>query len=133
VEIEDLSDIGSNIPAYCRALEASLKATLKYRVPTLIVHSYLTPKIIYYLATEELLEDKERVKKIYTTDIQEIALSVLMKIPGVGPKTAARLLSTFKSLKGIANASLEDLLSVQGVGRQKAKLIYDVFHTEFRR
>lgn len=131
VEIEDLSEIEESVPAYGKALETSLKTTLKYRVPTFLSHIYLTPKIIYYLATEELFEKKKKEKKIYTTDIQEIALSTLMKIPGIGAKTAARILSTFKSLRGVANSTLEDLMKVEGLGRQKAKLIYDVFNVEF--
>jgi ERCC4-type nuclease len=131
VEIEDLSEIGDSIPAYGKALEVSLKTTLKYRVPTILSHMYLTPKIIYYLATEDLFENKKKEKKIYTTDIQEIALSTLMKIPGIGAKTAARILSTFKNLRGVANSTLEDLMKVEGLGRQRAKLIYDVFNVEF--
>jgi Fanconi anemia group M protein len=132
VEIEDFSEIEESVPAYGKALETSLKTTLKYRVPTFLSHIYLTPKIIYYLATEDLFENKKKEKKIYTTDIQEIALSTLMKIPGIGAKTAARILSTFKSLRGVANSTLEDLMKVEGLGRQRAKLIYDVFNVEFR-
>jgi len=131
VEIEDFSEIGDSIPAYSKALEASLKTTLRYGIPTILSHVYLTPKMIYYLATEDLFNKKKKEKKIYTTDIQEIALSVLMKIPGIGAKTAARILSTFKSLRGVANSTLEDLMKVEGLGRQRAKLIYDVFHVEF--
>jgi ERCC4-type nuclease len=54
-----------------------------------------------------------------------------MKIPGVGPKTAARLLAAFKSLRNIANSDVEDLQRVEGLGRQRARLIYEVFNAEF--
>jgi len=131
VEIEDMSEIESNILSYSKALEISLKSTIKYNVPVILTQIYLTPKIIHYIATENLYQKKKKEKKIYTTDIQEIALSVLMKIPGIGPKTAARILTVFKTLRNVANSTIEDLMKIEGVGKQKAKLIYEVFNTRF--
>lgn len=131
VELEEFSEIDESLYAYRNALEAALKSALKYGVPVVFAHSLLTPLIIYYLASEDLFSRKKNERKIYTSDVQEIALSVLMKIPSVGPKTAARLLAAFKSLKNIANADVEDLLRVEGLGKQRAKLIYEVFNVKF--
>jgi Fanconi anemia group M protein len=131
VELEEFSEIDESLYAYRNALEVALKSAMKYGVPVVFAHSLITPLIIYYLASEDLSSKKKEEKKIYTSDAQEIALSVLMKIPSVGPKTAARLLAAFKSLKNIANADVEDLLRVEGLGKQRAKLIYEVFNVEF--
>ncbi len=45
---------------------------------------------------------------------------LLSEVPGVGPETAAALLDRFGSLRGIANANPNDLLTVAGVGPKRA-------------
>ncbi|MET7028555.1 excinuclease ABC subunit UvrC [Sediminicola luteus] len=52
--------------------------------------------------------------------------SELEGIEGIGEKTAQDLLKTFKSVKRIKEASVEDLAKT--VGAAKAKKIYDTFH-----
>lgn len=52
--------------------------------------------------------------------------SELEGIEGIGEKTAQDLLKTFKSVKRIKEASVEDLAKV--VGASKAKKIYETFH-----
>ena len=52
--------------------------------------------------------------------------SVLENIEGVGEKTAQDLLKTFKSVKRVKEASIENL--AQAVGLAKAKKIYETFH-----
>lgn len=56
--------------------------------------------------------------------------SQLAEIPGVGEATAARLLTRFKSVKRIKEASLNDLEEV--VGRKVAANVYDYFNEENR-
>ncbi|MET6989344.1 excinuclease ABC subunit UvrC [Sediminicola arcticus] len=52
--------------------------------------------------------------------------SELEEIEGIGEKTAQDLLKTFKSVKRIKEASIEDLAKT--VGTAKAKKIYETFH-----
>ena len=55
-------------------------------------------------------------------------VSELDGIPGVGPATAATLMKTFKSVKRMKEASLEDLS--EAVGKAKGAVVYGHFHPQ---
>jgi excinuclease ABC subunit C len=50
--------------------------------------------------------------------------SQLEDIPGIGPKKRAKLLQRFGGARGVAQASVEDLMTVQGVSKALAESIY---------
>jgi len=53
--------------------------------------------------------------------------SPLQSIPGIGPKTAKRLLTFFGSLKEIKEATLDDLKKIPFLSSKKAEAIYEFF------
>ncbi len=63
--------------------------------------------------------------------IEDIQLYVLSGIPGIDAKTAKKLLKAFGSLRAIANASVNDLMKVYGIGPELATRIYRVFNHRF--
>ncbi|WP_281246540.1 helix-hairpin-helix domain-containing protein [Desulfovibrio litoralis] len=51
----------------------------------------------------------------------------LLRLPGIGEKTARLLLTHFGSIKEILLAKEEGLAEIAGIGKQKAKQIWQLF------
>ena len=54
--------------------------------------------------------------------------SVLEHIPGLGQKRRQILLKQFGGLQGVSSAGVEALASIEGISKQLAQRIYDIFH-----
>ena len=63
----------------------------------------------------------KKIKK--STDIEKQQLSVLSSLPGVGEKTAIRMLEKFGTPLQVFGASVTDLSKVSGLGNERAKKI----------
>ena len=56
--------------------------------------------------------------------------STLEDIPGIGKTRRRALLTHFKSIKRIAEASIEELQEAEGIGPAQAKVIYAHYHKD---
>ena len=52
--------------------------------------------------------------------------TLLSQIPGISPRTAKALLERFGSIAGTAMAGPEELMSIEGVGRERARAIREL-------
>ena len=66
------------------------------------------------------VEDKKKDK--FSED-KEALLSMVESLPDVGTAIAMAMLKQFRTLKGVVNASREDLVSVDGIGVKRAEKI----------
>ena len=55
--------------------------------------------------------------------------SELSKIPGVGPARRQALIKFYGSVEGVRKASVDELMSVQGINEPVAQRIWEYFHT----
>lgn len=56
-------------------------------------------------------------------------LNVVTGIPGIAEKQGNALLAHFGSIEAIITASIEELQAVDGIGKEKAKVIYTTLHS----
>ncbi len=129
-EVMERRDIHENV---IRSVLA--KIAIEYHVPILWAKSIEdTAQYVSFIAKRQLKEgEKTRYVKIIKKphNDNEVLESVLSSIPQINAKLSQRLLSKFKTLKKIANAKVEQLMSVEGIGEKKAKKIYEVFNKEW--
>jgi len=106
----------------------------KFGIP--IVYSPSWQWTALYIKTKAEALGRPEEKKVYPIrhekkpmDIHERILYVAEGL--VGPTIARRLLEEFGTLKNIANASRVELMRVEGIGKERAELIWRVFNTRW--
>jgi Fanconi anemia group M protein len=106
-----------------------LSILLEFNVPIIFTKdSQDTAKFISVLAKKQ---DKEHVSLRvikHSFNKKEQMQFILEGFPGIGPATAKKLLKKFKTIKTIANASLEELKEAIG---KKAEILKKLFEEEY--
>ncbi len=129
----DLYNVRNIHPNAVRGAISSI--TIKYGIP--IIYSQNEEDSVEYIVRLALREhEKEDVetilrghKKVLT--FEERQIYVLMGLPYISEKLAMRLLEKFKTIKNIANATIEELTEIKGIGKEKAEKIYSVFNESY--
>ncbi|MEM0505136.1 MAG: ERCC4 domain-containing protein [Sulfolobales archaeon] len=111
---------------------ALITAILRFRViPYYTEDSRHTAEVIKHVA-EKLSAEKpfksysRRAIKPRGDDIREWQLYVLQSLPGIGVKTARKLLEKFGNLRAVFNASQSELSVIDGISEEKASKIIKV-------
>ena len=100
---------------------------LKHKTPIIFTKNYQdTAKFIWVLARRKEKEMPLNVTK-KSLNKKERLQFILEGFPGIGPKTARKLLEKFKTLKNISNASIEELTEVIG----KKADIFKLFEEQY--
>ncbi|MEM0066237.1 MAG: ERCC4 domain-containing protein [Sulfolobales archaeon] len=134
-DLEKMKYITSN---YKSVLAALYYSSIVDRVPVILtsdpkhtaeVLKYLSIKLYespYALRTTTVSKNKPR-----DAPLSEWQLYVVSALPGVGIKTAERLLRKFGSVKRVFNASIAELASTEGLSEEKANLIFRVINEPY--
>ena len=119
-------------PNAVRGMLASL--ALSFRIPIIQTKNQKeTAALLFLIAQRESGHpaspgQQHKGKPSTLSQMQEYFVSAL---PGIGSVLSVPLLSEFKSVQNIANASLDDLQKVELIGEKKAKTIHNIFHAEY--
>lgn len=108
-----------------------LSIILNYKVPIIFTKNYEdTAKFIAVLAKKEKKELPLNITK-KSLSTSERTRFILEGFPGVGPKTAKKLLSKFKTIKNIINADKGELREVLGKKEESfSKIIENQYRTK---
>ncbi len=122
---------GWRIQSILRVLDTLL---IDFKIP--VLNTPNKKATIEWLVAKAKSLGKTEEKKVYRMRVEKKPMSLHDRIiyvaeSIVGPKLARRLLSRFKTLKAIANARVEELMSVEGIGEKRAREIYMIFNTEW--
>lgn len=105
---------------------------VKSNVPVVFCGKYFAPTLIKFV--EKAYEGKEkRFQKEYIptrrrTTKKEFKIHMVASVPGVDLELAKRLLNHFdNSVPRIMEASVEELMEVEGIGQKKSEKIKEVF------
>ena len=105
-----------------------LSILLKHKVPIIFTKdSEDTAKFISVLAKRKLKELSLNVSK-KSLNKKERLQFILESFPGIGPKSAKKLLTKFKTIKNIINASEKELKETLG---KKAEIIKKLIESEY--
>ncbi len=94
-----------------------------------------TSELIYAIAKHEQIA-KKRPMRIYakkrTATIAQTQRSIIEMLPMVGPKLAKVLLENFGNIENIINASEQELLEVEGMGKKRVKIIRNILSLRYK-
>ena len=110
---------------------------LEWDLPVVMVPSQRWTVIYLASLAEDLSKEKEtkvyplRVKEKVTRP-EDYARMVIEGLPNISGQRAINLLKHFGTVRNIANASVEELAEVEGIGRKIAEKIYETFNLEWK-
>jgi len=104
-----------------------LSILLKYNVPIIYSKDYKdTAKFLYLLAKKKETETSIRAKKKSFNKKEQLQY-ILEGFPGIGAKTAKKLLKKYKTIKAIINQPLEELKKELGKKAEIFKLLEESY------
>ncbi len=132
IEGENLYVRGGIKPEAVRG--ALVSVALDFKIPIFWTRNPKeTAEVIRTIARREREEGRRRIRLGIRKPgtIREFQEHIVASLPGVDYVLAKRLLKRFKTVEKVITANEEELTSVQGIGRKKAKKIREVLQSEY--
>ena len=120
--VDEIEDIMENPFVFYGAMSTIV---IDFKIPIIPTpNASDTAKLLVAMCSRKESTNGHYLKKIKkSTDIEKQQLSVLSSLPGVGEKTAIRMLEKFGTPLQVFGASVTDLSKVSGLGNERAKKI----------
>ena len=115
---------------------ALLTLTLSFDIPVLRSMSEAETARVILIAAEQLRRRRgtmARRMRPQIRDLHRLQLLMLQGVPEIGPVKAMALLERFGTPAGLANASVEELSKVRGIGPRTAERLFDILHSNSRK
>ena len=109
--------------------------TVKYGIP--VIYSVNEDDTVEYIVRLAIREhEKEDIDSVLrghkkVLSFEERQIYILMGLPYISETLAKRLLEEFKTIRNIANANIEELTKIKGIGKEKAEKIYNLFNESY--
>ncbi|ACX72865.1 DEAD/DEAH box helicase domain protein [Methanocaldococcus vulcanius M7] len=115
---------------------AILSITLDFGIPIIFTkNAEETADLLIKIAEKEQIKEKRAVMVRYgktAMSLKEQQKFIVESLPDVGGALAERLLKHFKTVENVFTAKEEELMKVDGVGKERAKKIREVLTAEYR-
>jgi ERCC4-type nuclease len=116
---------------------AMLSAVLDWGVPIIPAFSRAHSAVVLArLHARAKLGEAKGARPVFKPKAEspdEEVLRVVASLPGVGPTGAEALLRRFGTIRALANASVEEIMEVEGFGEKRAMKVYQAFRHEWGR
>ena len=130
--IDELEELTENPLVFYGAISS---IALDFKIP--VIHTpnaSHTAKLLMSMCSRKDASKGPFIKKIRkSNDIQKQQLSMLCSLPGVGEKTAVRMLEKFGTPLRVLSSSITELSKVSGLGEARAKNIKKVLQAQSKR
>jgi len=131
--MEDLYSVRNVHPNAIRGMIANI--IVSYGIPIVYTKSQVeTASLLYIIAKRE----QEELKKDFmphgekrVSDTKWLQEYIVSAFPGIGATLAKPLLAHFKSISKIVNATVKEIMEVEGIGKKKAEELRKIFDEEY--
>ena len=127
--VDEIEDITENPMVFYGALST---IAVDFKIPIIPTpNASHSAKLLVSLSSRKESSKGPFLKKIRkSNDLQRQQLSALCSLPGVGEKTAKRMLSKFGSPSKVFTASSTELAKIEGLGGARAKKIKNMLDSQ---
>jgi len=128
-DIDEIEELTENPLVFYGAISS---IALDFKIP--VIHTpnaSHTAKLLMSMCSRKDASKGPFIKKIRkSNDVQKQQLSILCSLPGVGEKTAVRMLEKFGTPLSVLSSSIIELSKVSGLGEARAKNIKKVLQAQ---
>ena len=118
------------------AIKAAMASIiLDYEIPIIMTKDEEdTAKTIYWLAKREQIESQKPIGikgKKKPKDIKKLQEHIISGLPGVSTKISKRILEEFNTIRKFTNATEEQMIKVDGIGKALAKKLNKLMNEKY--